>query len=248
MPPRRPRPLSWLLALLLVAVALPFWAGAEAPAAGSGTIVYQPPRRGAPRARIGGATRGSHGSQPVVAVLAPDHVGLTSQDQPDLFWYISQPVTQPVELAIIDPERPAPLLEERLDGVPRAGIQRWRLAGHSLRLAPGKEYQWSVAMVLDPAHRSQDLVAGGMIERLPPDPTAAPPPAPTALAAVAYAQEGVWYDALTCLANLADRLPDDPAPRLLRAELLDQIGLPELATLERTAAADASGAAGHRTP
>ncbi len=39
--------------------------------------VYKPPKRGAPASRIGGASRGESDPQPTLAVLAPNHTGLT---------------------------------------------------------------------------------------------------------------------------------------------------------------------------
>lgn len=53
------------------------------------TIVYQPPRKGAPAPglRRGGGTRGMNKSVPVISLLAPEHVGLTLQEQPVLYWF-----------------------------------------------------------------------------------------------------------------------------------------------------------------
>src|SRR5271168_697816 len=50
---------------------------------------YVPPMRGAPGGRTGGGSRGIKGSDLTIAVLAPDHVGLTAEDQPTLYWYAS---------------------------------------------------------------------------------------------------------------------------------------------------------------
>src|SRR5688500_3365188 len=51
--------------------------------------VYQPPRKGAPAPglRRGGGTRGMNKSVPVISLLAPEHVGLTLQEQPVLYWF-----------------------------------------------------------------------------------------------------------------------------------------------------------------
>ncbi len=78
--------------------------------------VYKPPRRGAPAAgrRVGGGTRGMNKSLPVVSVLAPDHTGLTVQEQPALYWFASAVVDAPIELTVIDGEGIQPLLETRL--------------------------------------------------------------------------------------------------------------------------------------
>src|SRR5262249_1261654 len=68
-----------------------------------GTIIYKPPKRGAPGGREGAGTRGFREALPTLAVLAPqDHTGLTAQEQPVLYWYLSQETRQPVEVILTD--------------------------------------------------------------------------------------------------------------------------------------------------
>src|SRR5262245_36475783 len=76
------------------------------------TPIYKPPLRGAPVGRIGGGPRGT-GGLPSLAVLAPDHTGLTVQDQPTLYWYVSQVPTQAVEVTLIEAQGVKPLFEMR---------------------------------------------------------------------------------------------------------------------------------------
>jgi hypothetical protein len=64
---------------------------------------YIPPMRGAPvgaRLESGGARGGSVGRVGLIA-LAPDHVGLTINDQPTLYWYLPEPVRSRLELTLI---------------------------------------------------------------------------------------------------------------------------------------------------
>src|SRR5688500_14153006 len=75
--------------------------------------IYKPPRVGTPAGRVGGGTRGL-GVLPTLYVLAPNHVGLTTQAQPSLYWYLSQSTTTPIELTVIDAQGVSPLLETRL--------------------------------------------------------------------------------------------------------------------------------------
>src|SRR5262249_44535388 len=77
----------------------------EATAKAPSVPVYKPPLRGAPGGRVGGGTRGASGRDIfVLSVLAPDHTGLTIQEQPSLFWFISNDTSLPVELTIVDPK------------------------------------------------------------------------------------------------------------------------------------------------
>ena len=49
---------------------------------------------------------------PRLSVLAPDHTGLTTQEQPSLYWYLSEPAPYPIDLTIIDDQTTLPLLRK----------------------------------------------------------------------------------------------------------------------------------------
>src|SRR5262245_53634443 len=66
--------------------------------------VYAPPKRGAPGGRVGGGTRGIQREVFVLSVLAPDHSGFTTSEQPSLYWFISKSTSLPVELTVMDPQ------------------------------------------------------------------------------------------------------------------------------------------------
>jgi hypothetical protein len=171
----------------------------------------------------------------VLNVLAPEHTGWTAKDQPTLYWYISEPANTRVELTVIDDAAIAPLLETNLEPPSKAGVQHLRLADHNVHLKEGMEYQWSVALVRDPGQRSQDIVASGTL-------TYAKPSAELkqkltqvdkeALASI-YAGEGYWYDAIESLSELIKAQPQDKRLRELRASLLEQVALPEVAEYDR---------------
>ena len=199
-----------------------------------GMPVYKPPRRGAPRGRVGGGTRGLAKERPVLSLLVPDHTGLTVQEQPSLFWYLSSLTPYPVEVTIIDDRVIQPLLAKPLNPPAQPGVYRVRLADYGVRLLPGVEYQWFVALVVDPDRRSKDIIAGAPIERIK-----LADALPAKLAQVdksetphVYAEAGLWYDALTAISDLIDAAPDDPVLRKQRASLLKQVGLPEAAAYD----------------
>jgi hypothetical protein len=63
-------------------------------------VTYTPPKRGAPGGREGAGTRGLQ-TLPILAVLTPkDHTGLTVQEQPVLYWYLSQETQHPVDIIL----------------------------------------------------------------------------------------------------------------------------------------------------
>ena len=195
----------------------------------SSVPVYKPPVRGAPGGRVGGGTRGSDQTF-VLSVVAPNHTGLTTLEQPELFWYLSKAISTPMEFTLMDDQGIKPLIETSL-GIPtQAGIQRVRLADYGVRLEPGKHYEWFVALVVDPDRRSKDVLAGGAIERME-EAEAQPPMSDTELASF-YATHGIWYDAIAAVSNLIDAAPQDQTLRKQRAALLEQAGLLEIAEAE----------------
>lgn len=194
------------------------------------TPIYIPPKRGAPGGRVGGGTRGTDQTF-TLSVLAPDHTGLTTQSQPILYWYLSKSISTPMEFTLIDDDVTKPLVEKVLNPPFEAGIHRLRLADFGVRLAPGRQYQWSVTLVTNPKRRSKDVLAGATIEYFTlPEATALKlVRADWSEAVRLYAELGHWYDAVTVLSELIDANPTDAALRKQRAALLQQVGLPEIA-------------------
>jgi len=190
-------------------------------------VVYRAAKGSAPAARVTGGSRGSGDATITLDVLAPDETGLTTQEQPSLFWYQSKPAAARFELTLLEETQPKPLLQVKIDRSANAGIQRLKLSDHGIKLATGIEYRWVVALITDPNNRSTDLVASGFIERIdPPSDLKAKltGASATSLPAI-YAEAGIWHDALGSLTDLIDAQPDNKALRTQRAELLKQVGL-----------------------
>jgi hypothetical protein len=184
--------------------------------------VYRPPRRGAPRAKVGGGLRGAR-ALPAPQALAPAHLAQTVTAQPSLFWYIDSVPSEDCGLVftLIDEESIDPVVEVALDPPQRPGIQRVRLADHGVSLAPGTEYEWSIALVVDPEHRAKDVVSTGYIRRVsqPAELELRPPCVTT------YADLGLWYDAVESVSDSIAAAPGDLALRHQRSSLLRQAGL-----------------------
>jgi hypothetical protein len=184
--------------------------------------VYAPPKRGRPRARVGGGVRGNGPKLPTLRALVPDHVAHTARDQPTLLWYVSDvpPAEASLMFSLTSEDEIDPLIRAEIAPPTAAGLQRIELASYEFSLETGKEYEWSVALVPDQDSHARDLVTLGWIERVdavalgwiervdgPEDLSAASPDA------AALAAAGLWYDAV------------DVADREEREALLDQIGL-----------------------
>lgn len=199
-------------------------------------LSYSPPKgMSMPVKREGGATRGTEDDGPYLAVLTPNHTGLTASGQPSLFWYISEPAKVRVEVTLIDEASIEPLLEIAMDESDKQGVRSIRLSDHGIDLKPNVEYQWFVSIVPDEGQRSRDISATGMIARVEASPSLKEKlsKAEGLEKASIYAQEGLWYDALASLSELIEANPDDKALLEERISMLEQVGLQAVAENER---------------
>lgn len=204
-------------------------------------FTYKAPLRGAPATRVGGGSRSAGASAITLDVLAPDHTGYTLQENPTIYWYVSERITDPVEVTVTAMGSPQeafqPLLEITLKPPFDKGVHAVRLKDHGVVLKRDTEYQWFVAVVPDPNQRSNDILAGGSIKRIS---------APQALEArlreagefvkpALYAESGVWYDAIDQLSTLISANPANNQLREQRAALLKEAGLADAAAHDRNA-------------
>jgi Domain of Unknown Function (DUF928) len=224
--------LAYLVSGVLGGAALPVHTAAQE----ADAIIYKPPRRGAPGGREGAGSRGFREHVPALVVLTPkDHVGLTVQEQPVLYWYLSQEAKYPVEVTLTDRQSIRPLLEKRLAPPLQPGLHVLRLADYGVHLTPGVPYKWSVALITNPTARSQDIITSGGIERTTPSDELRSQLAQANKMTVArlYAASGIWYDTLAVLSELIDAAPQNAQLRQQRAALLEQEGLLEVAAYDK---------------
>lgn len=172
-----------------------------------GVLVYKPPKIGAPAQRVGGGTRTIGTAVQPIQVLAPQHVALTAQAQPVLYWYLNEANTQSVEINLIQQNSEQTLLRKQLPAGLKAGLQIIRLSDDSVTLQAGENYQWSVALVGANGLSRDALVKATLRYEL----------SKTDLASVEQkAEAGYWYDALQALIEQNSPLAN---------ELLTQIGV-----------------------
>ena len=196
---------------------------------------YVPPKRGAPKSRVGGGTRGQQDEALKVTVLAPEHTGHTINTQPTLYWYLSKAVSNPrVELTLIDDKRIDPILELELKGELQAGVHSLSLSDHDVKLMDNVEYRWSVAVIADAKERSRDIISSGTMMKV--TATAATSKYRTMTdnnqKVVALAKSGLWYDAIDVVSRLISTSPSREL-RALRANLMDEVALPQVAAYDR---------------
>jgi hypothetical protein len=224
-PPAPPRPLK-------IAALLP----TESPLYAPGLLAS------GPSVRVGGVTRSLGAGAPAPEALGPAHVGASTRESPNLYWFLPEATSSPVEVTVVDPGAAAPLLETTVPAPLAAGVHRVSLAEHGVRLRPGVDYRWFVALVRDPERRSQDVVSGAAIRYTPPGPeldsrlSSASP----ARAAHLYAESGLWYDAFDQLSSWLAAERGTALLRAHRAALLEQVGLGDAAAFERRSAPGAA--------
>jgi hypothetical protein len=193
--------------------------------------VYVAPQHVIPRARLGGSLRGAGGEDPVVAALVPDHVGLTIRKQPELNWFLSKHTSLPIRFTLIDERSIRALLEHPLAPPYEPGVHAVKLSDAGFTLQPDIQYRWYISIIRDPESPSRDIVTGGIIERCDfSECMLLDASTSCSLDAVrTNASNGFWYDAMGCLCQLIEAAPDDMGLRKLRAALLKQVGLNDVA-------------------
>jgi hypothetical protein len=196
--------------------------------------IYKPPLRGAPAGRVAGGTRGPNEKFPYLCLLVPEHVGLTTNAQPSLYYFVSQSTSCPVEFVLLKKGAVYPLVETRIQSPKQSGIHAIYLSDYGARLKKGIQYRWFVALVPDAQHRSKDVLAAGAIEfiDMPHGLSTELQSASEGEAPSIYAEAGIWYDALAALSALIEKKPEYSDFRKERASLLDQVGLARAAEYE----------------
>ena len=192
--------------------------------------LYKPRKDGAPRARIGGQSRGADTGDPLLIALVPDHIAFTIKNDPALCWYLSMHTAQPVTFTVVDSRGIRPILEQPLPSPVRAGIHCTKPREYGVEFKEQEAYRWFVTLVVDPDRPSQDVVAGGMIERISFDEGCAlgMPCTWTACnreAIYRYSDSGLWYDAISCLLELIEHDDDKHTLRRMLDHLLNQTGV-----------------------
>ncbi len=198
--------------------------------------VYQPPLRGAPTRRVGGATRGAGDEDIFATVLAPEGTGLTSRESPTLYWYVSRAPARQVAFALIRDDRVEPVAEVILGRPDAGGITEVSLAKIGVKLEPGVTYEWSIALIKDPLNRSTDIVTSGTLRRkLPGEALGSRLDAADFEGKfVLYGEAGYWYDAIELA---SEGIASAAAPKRWRghrASFLEQVGLETVAAYDRS--------------
>ena len=207
-----------------------------------GAIRFAPPalvNRGAPTGRRrGGASRGQcpEVEKPLTALVPATRKplgegqgsvesvwGLTVSERPTLWFYVPYSLTPkfPIEFVLNDEQENYVYRASVTVSQSQPGVIKLTLPP-TVTLETGRMYHWYFLIDCKP-----DVDVHGWIRRIPLNPTLASqlqqstPKERVAL----YANEGIWYDALTTLAELRIANPQDTSLMNDWASLLQSVGL-----------------------
>jgi hypothetical protein len=200
---------------------------------------FQPRTSAPPANRTGGASRGGSPTTkpPTVSVLAPAKTaGLTTREQPVVYWSISEATDHPVVVTLTDPAKLDESAETTITGPIKAGVQKLEFAslkqdGKPVTLKPGVKYELVVEVVVKKTGGgSENPAATCRIVRMDPKEAAAFSAAAEkeqdlVKRASAYAKEGVWFDYIDALNAAIEKKPDDETLLQRRAKALAAQGL-----------------------
>ncbi len=229
-------------------------------------VRFVPPVTKNPRTSQGAGSRGgceqsSIPAEDLVTLLIPskDYIGQTTSSHPTFFWYLSQPVSLPMQFTLRESGVSQPLYQKQIDS-PKPGIIQLEIPKDRKGLVAGKSYGWSVTLVCNAKRPSVNPFFYSWIERVPTTPALEQKLALTNSnsntatqmllsekssgdrnsllkamreRASIYAQAGLWYDALATLSKAQTANSSESYVREDFLSLLDQVGLTEVVKQER---------------
>lgn len=202
-------------------------------------IDFEPPNRGMPGRREGGGTRGCWGnlnSAPtdsrLTALVPAENFGYTLEASPSFFVYIPSFFAEKAVAAQFEllNEVGDPIYQATYQASQESGLIRINLPedANFAGLEVGQDYNWAFTLICDMEDPSGNLVVDSWVQRIEPDADLAQmlEIAPAEQVPDIYAQEGIWHDTLTTLANLDNDQPENQERWRI---LLNEVGLTAVA-------------------
>jgi hypothetical protein len=184
-----------------------------------GTRAYNPPAdsRSAGNEHTGGGVRGC-GDEMVALAPRLNFVGQTQSQRPTFVWYVFSSQAGPLEFHLYEYQEDGSLdavLVEPI-GPSSQGYMAYTLPATAPALSVGDTYLWQVVMYCDQALEEVGRWTSADIEVVEP-PTTLPTPFPEEPVeqAQAYAEAGIWYEAMALVYDATT-----PEAEVLRQELL----------------------------
>lgn len=194
------------------------------------SINFQIPDVAATSVASSGGSRGAIlPSYELVALLPETNFGFTAADYPKVFVSVAEPLDEvPVELVVTGSEDDflAPIYQiTRSLTLPTPGIfgVDFSALEGMVPLEVGTRYRWQLTLVTNPNRPAQNAIAAGEIERV--RAIALESESNSVGAVYAYAEAGLWYDAIATLYELERQgeAPEGLWPEMLQLAELDDL-------------------------
>lgn len=193
---------------------------------------YNPPKRGKPGRREGAGTRGScvQGAQGLMPLTPIDAFGTTADSQPVFFWYVPASGAQVGEFTLLD-QQDRPIYQTTVTLPENPGLVGVRLPD-AVPLQLEQDYYWQFSLICDAEVPSRNPFVEGVIQRVELNDSLKRQIAMAAPGdrANLYANAGIWYEALSTLANSRCTQPNDAILTSRWSRLLKSVDLGEYAT------------------
>ncbi len=241
---------KWLTFALILAdivvssAGVPLWAMLVVPTNSLTTAVdkslfqlaldFRMPPEGAPGKRRGAGSRNPicDVKPPLTALIPLRYLGLTTES-PTFWFYIPYPSTTgySVEFLLQDGDsakkdnEPKEVYKETFQLQDKPGIVSIRLP-ERMKLDSNKIYQWNLFVIINPDDRDEDCVVYGGVKQISmnSDLSRQLEAVKTPQERIAiYAENGLWYDSLTTLAELRLKNPNDEALKADWNDLLQDL-------------------------
>lgn len=185
------------------------------------------PGEGQPEQTVGAGSRNAQTcnpgeNSPALTLLVPaNQLGLTVAQRPRFLVYFPKTIAKQAELSIRD-EQGNGIYQTTFNLSATPGIMSIQLPSTAPALEIGQKYQWSIAMICYPDDRLRDQVLDAWIQRvdLPTSLNQQLQKATLPEKASLYAQNGIWYDTISTLAEFVSLSPNSTWARNAWQQLL----------------------------
>ncbi|HBB36143.1 MAG TPA: hypothetical protein DDZ80_05895 [Cyanobacteria bacterium UBA8803] len=174
------------------------------------------------------------GEKPLTALMPANNLGLTVAAYPQFLFYVPRTSATEAEFVLTDENgNEVYITQFRITGEPGVISLSLPSLANFAPLEIGKDYRWYFSVTCNRPNSQGNLylAAEGVVRRIEVSRTLAPQleKATPRDRVILYAEDGIWYDAVTTLAELHRANPDDPRLTSDWITLLDSVGLAEFA-------------------
>lgn len=155
----------------------------------------------------------------------------TVSERPTFFVHLTQTTAKNAEFIVFNENREI-VFEEKVALTGNPGILTITLPASAKPLEVGKLYHWSFSVICDPADSGGNMMVDGWVKRIEPDPKLAVQlqNASERDRAAHYAQAGIWTDALSTIADLRKKYPQEKEVQKDWESLLESVNLNTVAS------------------